>query len=164
MSTCVLKALPGKLDIKRHSPSILYISTSLAMSTCVLKALPGKLDIKRHSPSILYLSHCMYLNQVNMTLHLLNDADEVESTRKSIITKIISPFWRVNQWVNWLIECQVAPLRERMLNRSARSRLNKHYQRLDSKRHSPSILYFSAFSFSKSFSLRYFHWERVDIT
>ena len=29
--------------------------TSLAMSTCVLKALPGKLDIKRHSPSILYL-------------------------------------------------------------------------------------------------------------
>ena len=31
-------------------------SASLAMSTCVLKALPGKLDIKRHSPSILYLS------------------------------------------------------------------------------------------------------------
>ena len=28
---------------------------SLAMSTCVLKALPGKLDIKRHSPSILYI-------------------------------------------------------------------------------------------------------------
>ena len=56
MSTSVLKALPGKLDIKRHSPSILYISTSLAMSTSVLKALPGKFDIKRHSPSILYIS------------------------------------------------------------------------------------------------------------
>ena len=55
MSTSVLKALPGKLDIKRHSPSILYISASLAMSTSVLKALPGKLDIKRHSPSILYI-------------------------------------------------------------------------------------------------------------
>ena len=55
MSTSVLKALPGKLDIKRHSPSILYISASLAMSTSILKALPGKLDIKRHSPSILYL-------------------------------------------------------------------------------------------------------------
>ena len=26
-------------------------SASIAMSTCVLKALPGKLDIKRHSPS-----------------------------------------------------------------------------------------------------------------
>ena len=25
MSTNVLKALPGKLDIKRHSPSILYV-------------------------------------------------------------------------------------------------------------------------------------------
>ena len=31
-------------------------SASLAMSTCVLKALPGKLDIKRHSPSILYVN------------------------------------------------------------------------------------------------------------
>ena len=31
-------------------------SASLAMSTSVLKALPGKLDIKRHSPSILYTS------------------------------------------------------------------------------------------------------------
>ena len=30
-------------------------SASLAMSTSVLKALPGKLDIKIHSPSILYL-------------------------------------------------------------------------------------------------------------
>ena len=30
-------------------------SASLAMSTSVLKALPGKLDIKTHSPSILYL-------------------------------------------------------------------------------------------------------------
>ena len=31
-------------------------SASLAMSTRVLQALPGKLDIKRHSPSILYIS------------------------------------------------------------------------------------------------------------
>ena len=29
---------------------------SLSMSTSVLKALPGKLDIKRHSPIILYIS------------------------------------------------------------------------------------------------------------
>ena len=33
-------------------------SASLAMSTSVLKALPGKLDIKRHSPSILYTHQC----------------------------------------------------------------------------------------------------------
>ena len=31
-------------------------SASLAMSTSVLKALPGKLDINRRSSSILYLS------------------------------------------------------------------------------------------------------------
>ena len=30
-------------------------SASLAMSTSNLKALPGKLDIKRHSPGILYV-------------------------------------------------------------------------------------------------------------
>ena len=48
MSISVLKALPGKLEVKRHSPSILYISASLVMSTSVLKALPGKLEIKRH--------------------------------------------------------------------------------------------------------------------
>ena len=30
-------------------------SASLAMSTSVLEAFPGKLDNKRHSPSILYL-------------------------------------------------------------------------------------------------------------
>ena len=30
-------------------------SASLAMSTSVLEALPDKLDIKRHSPSIIYL-------------------------------------------------------------------------------------------------------------
>ena len=55
MSTSVLKALPGKLDIKRHSPSILYITVSLPMSTSVFEALPGRLDIKRHSSSILYI-------------------------------------------------------------------------------------------------------------
>ena len=31
-------------------------SASLAMSTSVLKALPGKLDIKRHEPGILFIS------------------------------------------------------------------------------------------------------------
>ena len=48
---------------------MLNCSASLAMSTSILKALPGKLDIKRHSPSILYIkslrkpflsTDCMY--------------------------------------------------------------------------------------------------------
>ena len=38
-------------------------SASLAMSTSVLKALPGKLDIKRHSPRILYVARTnMFVN------------------------------------------------------------------------------------------------------
>ena len=45
----------GKL-INRIPGSRLLIS-SLAMSTSVLKTLPGKLDIKRHSTSILYIPH-----------------------------------------------------------------------------------------------------------
>ena len=45
-STSILKALPGKLDIRRHSPSILYISARLAIQQAY-----SKLDIIRHSPS-----------------------------------------------------------------------------------------------------------------
>ena len=56
ISTSVLKAMPGKLDINRHSSSILNISASLLMSTSVLDALLSKLDMKRHLPSILYIS------------------------------------------------------------------------------------------------------------
>ena len=35
-------------------------SASLAMSTSILRALPGQLDIKRRSPSILYLFYFRY--------------------------------------------------------------------------------------------------------
>ena len=37
MSTRILKALPGKPDIKRHSPSILYESTSSLFLTRIAK-------------------------------------------------------------------------------------------------------------------------------
>ena len=112
------------------------------MSTSVLKALPGKLDIKIHSPSNLYLSVTSHINciaarclinlvyllyQVIMTLHFLNDVvNDAESTQisKSMSQSLV---WRVKQWVNWKIEYQVpvfwyqvyqARLWERMLNRS----------------------------------------------
>ena len=48
MPTSVLEALPGQHDIKRHSPSFLYISASLAMSSSVLEALTDTLDINTH--------------------------------------------------------------------------------------------------------------------
>ena len=78
-----LKALPGKLNIKRHSPSILYTSASLPMSASVLKALPGKLDFKRHSPSILCLpaneKQCyiyIHLYQVSHSISRSNVAND----------------------------------------------------------------------------------------
>ena len=46
----LISSLPGK------ALRTLVDIASPAMSTSVFKALPGKLDIKRHSPSILYLS------------------------------------------------------------------------------------------------------------
>ena len=49
-SRLLISSLPG-LALRTH----VECSTSLAVSTSVLKALPGKLDIKRHSPSILYV-------------------------------------------------------------------------------------------------------------
>ena len=51
-SRLLISSLPG-WALRAHVESRL-----LAMSTSVLKALPGKLDIKRHSPSILYISSC----------------------------------------------------------------------------------------------------------
>ena len=50
-SQLLISSLPG-LALRVHVESL----EGLAMSTSVLKALPGKLDIKRHSPSILYVS------------------------------------------------------------------------------------------------------------
>ena len=43
------------VDQARLTECMLNCSASLAMSTSILKALPGKLNIKRHSPSIIYL-------------------------------------------------------------------------------------------------------------
>ena len=49
-------------------------SASLAMSTSVLKALPGKLDIKRHSPSILYLNYIEKIDNISSeVLNLLEE-------------------------------------------------------------------------------------------
>ena len=66
MSTSVLKALPGKLDIKRHSPSILYLSVQQNPKSPLEAAdlqMPAKvrsyvctccdLDILRHSTELL---------------------------------------------------------------------------------------------------------------
>ena len=46
MSTSVLKDLPGKLDIKRHSPCILYLSVArLFAQGDRLKQVPARLSM-----------------------------------------------------------------------------------------------------------------------
>ena len=54
-SGLLISSLPGSAR-----ECLLNHSASLAMSTSVLEALPGKLYIKRHSPSILYLFGSIY--------------------------------------------------------------------------------------------------------
>ena len=51
----ILHVPGSRLLMARLRERMLNRSTSLAMSTCVLEALPGKLDIKKHSHNILYL-------------------------------------------------------------------------------------------------------------
>ena len=69
-------------------------SASLAMSTSVLKALPGKLDIKRHSPCILYLQLIQFTitlqanemigNIRNAFNELINDLDWMDEETKKL--------------------------------------------------------------------------------
>ena len=57
-------------------------SASLAMSTSVLKALPGKLDIKRHSPSILYvLSYISVEQLVRVATRTLHQSTSIEKKK-----------------------------------------------------------------------------------
>ena len=52
------------------------------------------------------LSHGMYLYQVMMTLHFLNDAVNDSESKRSIITSY-SLIWWVKQLVSWLLEYQI---------------------------------------------------------
>ena len=65
-------------------------SASLAMSTSVLKALPGKLDIKKHSPSILYLPpHGQWADltlQQDASVHVRNNGGITEVRLESPYT------------------------------------------------------------------------------
>ena len=61
--------LPGNGS---HNKCMLNHSASLAMSTCLPKALPGKLDIKRLSPSILYLFIAMLIALKSTNLNAPN--------------------------------------------------------------------------------------------
>ena len=69
LSTSILKALPGKLDIKRHSPSILHISSSVVaqwksviheIKESQIRGSPDALcSVLNPLPHMLCLEHCI---------------------------------------------------------------------------------------------------------
>ena len=52
-------------------------SASLAVSKSFLEALPGKVDIKRHSPSLVFSIYIFICNSVKSELFLLYNYNEM---------------------------------------------------------------------------------------
>ena len=75
-------------------------SASLAMSTSVLKALPGKLDIKRHSPCILYLCDkrtsrtAAAFRKFNYMVSMMKIKPIVEYKTEKIYPRLVFPPWK----------------------------------------------------------------------
>ena len=72
-------------------------SASLAMSKKVLKALPGKLDMKRYSPGILYLftDVCVTLNTYRHDVK--NGNWRYGYSKTSVISDLIQSFRKTSQ-------------------------------------------------------------------
>ena len=62
---------------------------SLGMSTSVLKAKPGKLDIKRHSPNILYIFGITDLNEDGELELLDSDIKDLKKTNMMEESQVI---------------------------------------------------------------------------
>ena len=77
-SRLLISSLAGSA-LRTHAESL----DNLAMSTSVLKALPGKLDIKRHSPSILYVLTLNALNDSSFWFNVINFGRSVVYTEGS---------------------------------------------------------------------------------
>ena len=78
-STSVLKSIPGKLDIKRHSPSILNTSACASIMSCdlllVLKAMP-------HTGREICIKH-------RYILYIIEDIYFFEETTKYISSSVL---------------------------------------------------------------------------
>ena len=77
---------------------------SLTMSTSVLEALPGKLDIKRHSPSILYLQPGYEIMvHIAYALTLYSRGTEVEKMLTLAPERYTAGFCMVAKVIIWCI-------------------------------------------------------------
>ena len=155
VSTSVLKGLPRKLDIKRHSSSIIYVSASLAMSSSALEALPGKLDIKRHSPSFIYVSTSLAMStsvlQALPGYLISKDTHQVLSISRQSSRYQISDIKRHSPsiiYVSTSLAMSTSVLQALpgyLISKDTHlvlsiSRQSSRYQISDIKRHSPSII------------------------
>ena len=78
MSTSFLEALPGKLDIKRHLPSIVYISASLVMSTRIIELSKGA-KIRNWYNKVPHLIQDTNGKVTNSQLDTINECQEASS-------------------------------------------------------------------------------------
>ena len=88
MSTSVLKALPGKLDNKRHSPSILYSFSSLATTlvyTAYYDLLTQKCDVAAH----LQVWRSFYDNILNTYLCTSCTSSATSQVKSSTLAKYL---------------------------------------------------------------------------
>ena len=81
------------------------------MSTSVLKALPGKLDIKRHLPSILYILPCLIfqLEEEGEDEGIQEEEEEWEEWEDEEVEEDEVEEWEVEEeeveeWEEWEVE------------------------------------------------------------
>ena len=88
-------------------------STSLAMSTSVLKALPGKLDIKRHPPSSLYFSLILWIAHCEMWIANILHVSKINWIYKGQTTKLFWPIRAsscelcIASCKLWIVHCEL---------------------------------------------------------
>ena len=87
MSTSLLKTLPGKLDIKRHSPSILFISFQFVLVETVTTSLMDRFTKLRNYKFLTVLCLCTFFFLLGLTL-----TTDVSIKRKTF-AKYLQTIW-----------------------------------------------------------------------
>ena len=98
MSTRVLKALPDKLDIKRHSPSILYIPDRAPSFAIEMTGMLGRSPYPVFNSPVFCLIHRVSYMSAHVLLNLLNEFGKIDKMRglPSILSLFHNEFNKFN--------------------------------------------------------------------
>ena len=103
MSTSIPKALPGKLDIKRHSPSILYVCVQSFSLDVVGWFVICDWKLPAHSDlfciQIFELVHEISNNVVCATSKAFDQPAHMRSLIRAFASRL-SILWLLNYWLN----------------------------------------------------------------